>query len=244
MFVERLIWEFFMNSFVKGIIVLSTVLGVALTASPAAHATNNQTNCVDGNVRSNLAVTWKSNSSVTVGTVNNKPLCNDTTVFFSSYTMPDSYNGLPFNNNKTASPQTIFDSTTVVLKKGATAPVAMKIDLPKACKHVQVDVYHGPKITTVTERGHGDQYISGKILVKTEKECVTVTPETPVKPVTPVPPVEAQTPPTPAPVVTVVETPAAVTELPRTGAGVSIIAAGSLLSAATYAAVYVGTKRS
>jgi hypothetical protein len=230
-----------MNSFVKGIIVLSTVLGIALTASPAAHASDNQPTCVDGNVRSNLSVTWKNNGSVTVGTVNNKPLCNDTTLYFSSYTMPDNYNGQGFNNNPTATPQSIFDSTSVVLKKGTVVPTAMKIAIPEACKNIQVDVYYGPKITTVTEKGHGNQYITGKMLTKTEKTCAPVTPEKPVTPVTPVTPVEAQTPPTPTPQVTV--TPPVVYELPRTGAGVSMIAAGSALSAATYAAAYVGTKR-
>jgi len=224
-----------MISFVKGIIVLSTVLGMALIASPAAHATNNQPSCVDGNVRSNLSVTWKNNGGVTVGTVNNKPLCNDTTVYFSSYTMPDNYNGQGFNNNPTATPQSIFDSTSVVLKKGAVAPTAMKISLPEACKNIQVDVYYGPKITTVTEKGHGNQYITGKMLVKTEKVCTPTTPETPVTPI------EAQTPPTPTPEVIV--TPPVVYELPRTGTGMSLIAAGTAVSAATYAAVYVGTKR-
>jgi hypothetical protein len=225
-----------MNTLLKGIIVLSTVMGVALIASPAANATESQTSCVDGNVRSNLAVTWKNNSNVTVGTVNNKPLCKDTTVFFSSYTMPDNYNGKKFGNNPTAIPQAVFDSTSVVLKKGATAPVAMKIDLPKACKNTQVDVYYGPEVTTVTEGGHAGQYISGKILVKTETECV------PVTPVTPVTPVEAQTPPTPA--AEVIVTPPVAVELPRTGVSLNALIAGSALSVATYAAVYVGTKRS
>lgn len=232
--------RFYMNSLVKGIIVLSAVTGMALMASPAAHATNNQTSCVDGTVRSNLAVTWKNIGSVTVGTVSNKPLCNDTTIYFSSYTAPDNYNGMGFSNNPTASPQSIFNSTSVVLKKGATTPVAMKVTLPEACKNMQVDVYYGPEITTVTEKGHGGQYISGKILVKTQNECTPVTPETPT-PVTPVTPVEAQTPPTPAPEVTVI--PAAAVELPRTGLGIDALIAGSVLSVATYGAAYIGSKR-
>jgi hypothetical protein len=224
-----------MNILLKGAIVLSTVIGMAIVVSPTTSATSNQTSCVDGNVRSNLAVTWKTNGSVTVGTISNKPLCSDTTIFFSSYTMPDNYNGKPFSKNPTAIPQAVFDSTSVVLKKGATTPLAMEIDLPEACKNIQVDVYHGPKITTVTEQGHAGQYISGKILVKTEKVCIPVTPETP----TPV--VEAQTPPTPAAEVTV--TPPVAMELPRTGLGIHTLIAGSALSVATYAAVYVGTKR-
>lgn len=232
--------RFYMNSLIKGIIVLSAVTGMALMASPTANATNNQTNCVDGTVRSNLAVTWINSGSVTVGTVDNKPLCNDTTVYFSSYTAPDNYNGKGFSNNPTASPQSIFDSTSVVLKKDATTPVAMKVSLPEACKNMQVDVYYGPEITTVTEKGHGGQYISGKILLKTQNECTPVTPETPA-PVTPVTPVEAQTPPTPAPEVTVIL--AAAVELPRTGLGIDALIAGSALSVATYGAAYLGSKR-
>ena len=229
-----------MNTLLKGIIVISAVLGMAIVASPAANAADKQVACVDGNVNSNLSVTWKSNSSVTVGTVNNKPLCKDTTVFFSSYTMPDNYNGKPFRGNATAVPQAVSSSTSVVLKAGATAPVAMKVSLPKACKNTQVDVYHGPKVSTVKAEGH-TKYISGKILVKTEMEC---TPTTPVTPVTPAPPAEAETPATPTPTVVVTPTPAAVAELPQTGLGLNTLIAGSILSAATYAAVYVSTKRS
>lgn len=232
--------RFYMNSLVKGIFVLSAVTGLAIMAGPTAHATDNQATCVDGSVRSNLAVTWKNSGSVIVGTVSNRPLCSDTILYFSSYTMPDNYNGKGFGNNPTASPQSVFNSTSVVLKKGATTPVAMKVTLPEACKNMQVDVYYGPEITTVTEKGHAGQYISGKILVKTQNECTPVTPETPA-PVTPVTPVEAQTPPTPAPEVTV--TPAAAVELPRTGLGINALIAGSVLSVATYGAAYIGSKR-
>lgn len=230
-----------MNIFLKSLIVSVSVASLAVLAVPSAHATN-QATCVDGSVRSNLAVTWNSSDNVTVDTVGNKPLCTDTTIYFSSYTMPDNYNGKAFSNNPTASPQAIFDTTSTVLTKGATKPVTMSIKLPEACKNVQVDTYYGPEITTVTAAGHGSQYITGKILPKTVDTCAPVTSETP--PVTPpvVPTPEAQTPPTPAPEVVV--TPQAPAELPHTGSSTAaIVATSAALSVMTYAGVLVASKR-
>jgi hypothetical protein len=227
-----------MNLITTSIFSAVAVIGALTVAAPSASATD-QTSCIDGSVRSNLKVTWISSKSVTVGTVANKPLCEDVPVFFSSYTMPDSYNSKPFKNNPTASPQTIFDNKTIVLKKGAVAPSAISIKLPEACKHVQVDVYHGPKIDIVDAKGHGMQYISGKILPKTQDTCAPVTPEASVTPVVPVP--EAQTPETPAPQVVVPVTP---TELPRTGSSAfTMTALASILLSATYAVAYAIGKK-
>lgn len=225
-----------MNIVFKSFIALAALAGALTVVAPAAHATNTST-CVDGSIRSNLSVTWNSNSNVTVKTANNKPLCNDVTVFFSSYTMPDNYNGQPFMHNPTASPQTIFGNATAVLKKGEAKATTMAIEMPKSCKNIQVDVYYAPKIETVGSNGHGEQYISGKIIKKTQAEC---TPETP--PVTPeVPTPEAQTPETPAPEVSIPETPV---ELPQTGGDlVGTMTLGTVLSTATYAGLYFRNKR-
>jgi len=228
-----------MNTFIKNVLfagafalTLSTI-AVATTAG----ATANASTCVDGKNSGNLVVTWISNSEVTVGTVKNKPLCNDLDLHFSSYTMPDNYNGKPFNNNPTATPQTIFDNAPASLEKGSTKPVKLAIKLPEACKNIQVDVYYAPIIETVSQAGHGSQYISGKIISKTNDAC---TPDVPVTPVVPTP--EAQTPETPKPVVIIPSTPL---ELPKTGNSLlSTIAAGTLLSVSTYAAVLFATKRS
>jgi hypothetical protein len=227
-----------MNLITTSIISAIAITGALTMVAPSAGATN-QASCIDGSVRSNLKVTWISSNNVTVGTVGNKPLCEDVPVFFSSYTMPDGYNGQPFKNNPTASPQTIFDNQTIVLKKGAVKPSAMTIKLPEACNSVQVDVYHGPKIDTVDAKGHGTQYISGKILQKTQDTCSPVAPETSVPPVTPAP--EAQTPETPAPQVVIAVTP---TELPRTGSSAfTMTALGSILLSATYAVAYAIGKK-
>jgi len=223
-----------MNIVFKSLLALVAVTGIVAYAAPVTSATSSST-CVDGSKRSNLVVTWKTNGSVTVGTTSNKPLCNDVTLFFSSYTMPDNYNGQPFTHNPTASPQTIFDNASAVMKKGEAKTVAMNINLPESCKNTQVDVYYPPKIETVGSNGHGEQYISGKIINKTQGECTPVTPEVPTP--------EAQTPETPAPevIVPVTEMPA---EMPKTGselAGTAVI--GTVLSAATYAGLLVRNKR-
>ncbi len=226
-----------MNLLTKGLFAVAAVTSIVAITAPSAHATNQSSTCVDGSTRANLTVAWNTNGNVTVGTKSDQPLCDDVNVFFSSYTMPDNYNGKPFANNPTASPQTIFDNTSVVMKKGENKKITLKINLPESCKNTQVDVYYAPKIETVTSKGHGNQYISGKIISKTQNEC---TPETP--PTTPeVPTPEAQTPETPAPEVTVPETPA---EMPHTGPELGMTATvGTLLSAATYAGFYIRNKR-
>jgi hypothetical protein len=222
-----------MNIVFRSLFALVAVTGIVAFAAPSAHATVAST-CVDGSIRSNLVVTWKNNSNVTVGTVSNKPLCNDVTLFFSSYTMPDSYNGQPFMHNPTASPQTIFDNVTAVMKKGEAKTISLDINLPESCKNTQVDVYYAPKIETVGSNGHGNQYISGKIINKTQGECAPVTPEVPTP--------EAETPPTPAPEVNLPEeTPA---ELPQTGPGLAgTMTIGTVLSTVTYAGLYLRSKR-
>lgn len=226
-----------MNTLVKSLLISGAVIISTVAFASSTGATNNSSTCVDGKKRSNLIVTWKSNSEVTVGTVHNKPLCEDVNIHFSSYTMPDNYNGKPFTNNPTASPQTIFDDAATTLKKDSTKPATLKIELPEACKHMQVDVYYAPKITTVLKEGHGAQYISGKIVSKTSDTC---TPDEP--PVTPeVPTPEAQEPETPKPVVIIPTTPA---ELPETGAGdLKAIAAAIVLSVGAYLGIYFVANR-
>jgi hypothetical protein len=222
------------NVVAAGLLVAAISIATAANA-PSVHATSNHTACVDGSKRSNLSVTWNANDSISFKTVNNKPLCNDVTLYFSSYTMPDTYNGKGFSNNPTASPQTVFDSASYVMAKGTTGAAKLEINLPEACKNIQVDLYYAPEITTVTSKGHGDQYITGKIIDKTADSCTPVTPDEPEPPVTPEVPVpEAQTPETPPAQVTV---PAPVpAELPKTGSAVALpIAISGIVAGITYA---------
>jgi hypothetical protein len=216
------------------IVVAATTLALAASA-PRAYATSSTTptnTCIDGSKRANLQVTWNAHDSVSFVTTNNKLLCNDVTVFFSSYTMPDNYNGKDFTNNPTATPQTIFDSASYVMAKGTTGAHTLKIDLPEACKNIQVDLYYAPEVKDVTPAGHGTQYITGKIISKTADTCTPVTPDEPTTPA--VPQEEAQTPSTPPAAVTV--TPQAPVELPHTGSEAILpIAVASIVAAISYA---------
>jgi len=224
------------------IAAISAITMSVFAPSVSAHASSSQT-CANGLQRSNFAVTWNAVDSVSVKTANSKLLCDDVTLWFSSYTLPDNYNGQGFSNNPTASPQTIFDSMSAVLKKGTNGATDFKVKIPEACKGMQIDLYYGPEITHVTAAGHGNQYITGKIMSKTVDECTPVTPEEPPVVVPPVvPPVEAETPPTPAPVVTVPQTQPV--ELPHTGANwVTPVALSAIVSVAGYAAAQAASKR-
>lgn len=227
-------------------LVVSVATFALAAHAPRAYATNGPSStCVNGSQRSNLAVAWNTNGNVSFKTMNGKPLCDDVTLFFSSYTMPDNYDGKGFSNNPTASPQTIFDSASYVMKKGTTGASTLSIKLPEACKNIQVDLYYAPEIKTVTAAGHGRQYITGKIISKTVNSCDT-TPTTPTTPETPptVPPQEAQTPETPPAQVTV-ETPAPTPEsLPNTGSNIVLpIAVSALVAVLGYAGSLAVSKR-
>ncbi|HEX3568783.1 MAG TPA: hypothetical protein VHT70_03865 [Candidatus Saccharimonadales bacterium] len=218
---------------------LCTIVGaVAFGTSAAASATAAPT-CVDGSQAHNLSVTWNSLGNVTVHTVNNAPLCADTTLYFSSYTMPDNYDGGPFDNNATATPQTVFDSTSAVLKKDTDGTTTMTIKLPEACKNMQIDLYYPPEITTVTPAGHGAQYITGK-MVKSDTMC---TPDTPPEQPPVVPPTEAQTPPEQPAQVTVA--PQAPAELPSTGTNIvtPLVVSGVIAAGAYGVSLFVQKRR-
>lgn len=223
---------------ISGLLVTASALAVVASA-PKAYATTTNTACVDGSKRSNLAVTWNTKNSISFKTVGDKPLCNDVTVYFSTYIMPDNYNGQGFSQNPTAVPQTLHKSVSKVMQKGTNGAGTLAVEWPEACKNVQIDLYYGPEITTVDKSGHGTQYITGKLYQKTVNECTPVTPEEPETPDVPEP--EAQTPETPAPQVTVPETPAV---LPETGMGNLLpYAASAIIAASAYAASLAFQKR-
>lgn len=226
-----------MNIFLKSLIIGSVIVGTAIMNAPTTHATSTAT-CIDGSKSSNIKVTWKSNSNVTIASVGNKPLCADTTLFFSSYTMPDNYNGKGFGD-PSSTPQTVFNSSSVVLKKGIVPATSLSISLPEACRNKQVDVYYAPEVKTVNKQGHAGQFITGYIITKSLSECKPVTPPvTPTTPETPVVPTPVPTPVSVTPVVTPVVQ-MIPTELPKTGSNsdtATIVM--TLLSVTTYAGVY------
>ncbi len=215
---------------IKGAAILfllaATVVGGSATASAD---TTNTAACVDGKARANLSITWNSNSSVSIKTVDDKLLCADTIVYFSSYTMPDNYDGTGFGG-PTSYPQQLFKSVSTTLKADTNGKDTLNVPTPDACKNMQIDLYYGPEVTTVTAAGHGVQYISGKVLSKTADSC-----DVPVTPVVPTP--EAQTPTTPAPQVTVA---APVQALPSTGlnfGGVMALAGATVVAGTATAEV-------
>lgn len=208
------------SKFVSGILIGIGVMASLFVASPTFAASQTSQACVDGTDRTNLSATLGDRGSVTVGTVGNKPLCDNLTLNFSSYSLPDGYNGQGFVNNSTAIPQTQFANTTVSFTKGSTDPITVKVPTPDACKPTQIDLYYGANQTSITtsEGLVGTDAIVGKIYNGTGT-CATTS-------------VQKTTPPT---VTTTVATPP---ELPSTG--INNIAGGLavvVLAGGTYAAV-------
>lgn len=142
-------------SIVLSIIIATWFLGMPVKTQAA--------DCVDGSIQQGLSVVWASNSSVNIVTSNNLPLCNDINLVFSSYTMPDNYNGQGFYNNPTSTPQSIFSTVSTTLKEGTDGSTNISVNLPNPCKNVQVDLYYAPEIDTVGINGHGTQNITSKV---------------------------------------------------------------------------------
>ena len=88
-----------------------------LVAEPALAAQSPQypapIACVDATKTANLLWQWAGSDHISVSLKGNKPACVATTLFFSSYTMPDTWDGNGFNG--TAVPQTRYDSDSVTI---------------------------------------------------------------------------------------------------------------------------------
>jgi hypothetical protein len=145
---------------------------ILLISSPAATAFAATTTCVDGTNPTNLTATWNGTDTFTVQTKTGAPLCNDLTLYGSSYvlTSPD-YKGGTFGSVGSY-PQTLYKSVTVTLPKGTnglqtvnekTQPTTVVVPL-SPCGNQQVDLYYGPEKTTVDVNGHKGQYIAGNII--------------------------------------------------------------------------------
>lgn len=191
--------------------VVALLSAIFATSAPAG-ATS--TDCANPTDRNNITYSWKSNDKISVSL--KKPVCEDLTLFFSSYEMPDTWDQKGFN--ATAVPQVWKASSSVTFKaKAAVASKDLTVALPSECKNAQIDLYFAPEITNLPNTGHGAQYITHKF--QTMKDCTPVTPVTPVEPETPVTPTEPTTP----------------TELPQTGAA-SVLA---MLAPAAAALIYI-----
>jgi hypothetical protein len=224
--------------------------------SPCAPVTPPAPTCIDGRVYGNIEFSKITNYSYSVKAKGGKLLCNDVTIYLSSYLLPETYTGNG-EFDETATPQTKFDSDLAVLKAGTNGVDVLVVGLPDSCMSHQVDLYYGPEIETVGPNGHDGQNLDGKIYpgygecygnggVTPPVEPPVVTPPVVTPPVV-TPPVTPVTP--PAPVTPVTETEelgmGAVTELPETGGISSVSSALSalLLGMITYVSMYFITNR-
>jgi hypothetical protein len=204
--------------------------------------------CTDAKDQSNLIYEWDLTTVpgyavIGVQTKDGNPVCEDTQIFFTSYSLPPFYNGQSPDyqngmfNNPTAYPQLRVNSDVFTLEKGTHFGAILAVMLPHECIATQLDLYYGPEIETVGVHGHGTQNIVSKLIPSvgscpTDEEPETpVTPEVPTTPTTPTTPVTPTQPvggnggqmPVEAPVA-----PQMPAELPQTGvssnSGINILA--------------------
>ena len=238
----------------KAIIGFSIVSG-AILLSPSAGATaTDNADCVTPQGRYSMNVQWNGHDTVVVSTKNNKPVCDDVSLTFSSYTLPATYNGLGFFDNMTSTPQQLFDSVSFTLPAGSSTSAAQTIKLPESCKAHQVDVYYGAPVSVVTQPGFGQSLVDGHIVNK-KGECViappvVTTPVEPEEPITPVAPAPIQSKEPEALVANVnvpavVETATLPAELPKTGnSSITTVLMATVLAGATYAGtLFITTRR-
>ncbi|MGB4761900.1 MAG: hypothetical protein WBP12_00920 [Candidatus Saccharimonas sp.] len=190
--------------------IASAIIG--LSGTPAGATSES---CASPTDRNNIVYSWKANDQINVTL--KKPVCEDLTLYFSSYEMPDTWDGKGFN--ATAVPQVWKASSSVTFKaKAAAVAKDLTVILPNECKNAQIDLYFAPEIVNLPNTGHGAQYITHKFQTKVT-ECETPVPPV-VPPVTPTTPTEPTTP----------------SELPQTGA-VSVLA---MLAPTVAAIAYIG----
>lgn len=151
-------------------LVLAASVGATVLVAPSASA--DKPNCIDATDRANLVAVWTGDTTVQVKTTTGQGACSDVTLYFSSYSLPATYNGEKFWNNPTAYPQQMFDSKKLVLKAGESTTEAASIKLPNECTPKQVDIYLGPEVTVVGEEGHMKRGLNGNhIIQKTKDDC-------------------------------------------------------------------------
>lgn len=175
-------------------------------------------NCVDGTQSKNLITTWNKSDTFTVKTKTGAPLCNDITLYGSSYVLTNpAYKGGLFGAPGSY-PQTLYKTVTVTLPKD-TKDVNTTVVVPLSpCGNQQVDLYYGPEITTVGAAGHGKQYLNGNIITPfNETSCEGGKGGGDTTPVTPTNPTPTDTTPAPTPATAVVTTAPVAATLTDTG---------------------------
>lgn len=219
----------------------AVVATVAALFTGAVSATSGQ--CIDGSNPGNFTYQWDGYNKITVATKNGKALCKDTKIYFSSFVMPDTWDGNGFN--ATAVPQTKHDAVSVTLKaKTKNVSKKLEVGMPDDCKNVQTDLYLAPEQTEVTwENRIGDRLIDAKHK-KAVGECPVPPVEEPEVPVEePETPVEEPETPAEEPKEILSESTVVPVEIPKTGVTGGLSAVVALAgTAATYAAVYRARK--
>lgn len=113
------------------------------------------------------------------------PLCQDVTVWFSSYTLPKNYDNSGVFGGPTSYPQARFASTKIVMKKGAASEQTVRVEEPNLCETAaQFDIYpRDQEITTITDKGgifsYGVPWATGFVVKRDQSKCPPPTP--PVK---------------------------------------------------------------
>lgn len=199
---------------VKSTAVFAAAISIMALAtvftSHATYATSDDAHCSTGTA-ADLSVVWNSDTQISISTKSGLPLCQDLNLYYSTYVMPDDYNGHDFSTDNTTSfPQTIAQSTSFTLPEGEAGAWVKDVPAPDYCKNMQADLYYGPEITGIDNSGlgyhadgssieygigHGDQYINGVIYSRDTDKCApgmgggtgeTTPPTTPSTPSTPV----------------------------------------------------------
>jgi len=115
--------------------------------------------CTDATDASQLNVVWNNDSQIAITTKTGLPVCNTVTLYYSTYRMPDNYNGAGFETNgtvnPTAIPQTEEQSYTFTLEAGTFGTWLENVPAPNYCYNTQADVYYGPEVTGIDANGYG-----------------------------------------------------------------------------------------
>jgi hypothetical protein len=202
--------------FVSSVAVLGIALSLGISASASA-----TTNCLDGTNRASYKATYTRGTG-TITTKNGTPICKDSTLVLSSFTLASTWNRqyTPYTYaNMTAYPQTMFAEKIVTFPAGkANHSMTVTVNTPDKCKSIQMDFYTGSGYQTLNGPKDDEARNVNGLIINGEGTCET---PKPVPTPTPTPPTATPTPiPTPAPTPTpgvaapVVGTP---TELPKTG---------------------------
>ncbi|QQS20004.1 hypothetical protein IPL85_00890 [Candidatus Saccharibacteria bacterium] len=161
------------KSFVAAALVAGT-LGMSVFPSQNVSATQLPTDasCSAANdggnyVNGPFKIRWASMNEVHIQA--KADVVPGTKLYFSSYTMPDTWSQDTKVFDETAVPQDIYGvSDSVIFNKEGDCKV-LKVQLPDPCKNVQVDVYYGPEIKHLdktVQYGHKDQYVDHQFIKK------------------------------------------------------------------------------